>query len=603
MLRARFSFLAASLFALALAACSENPNELKSFVGHRTSLIQPPTTLDQGIVDILGLFPKGLETAATTRWGNVKQKYAAGLTDPAQMTVAKQMLFELSDWVNQKTPNMDNPTTGETKTAAAARAVLYMALYVYGGPTTTPPPASVTADNAVGVVTPTAPATIVTPTKHAGVQLDAGSVAENTIIVVTQTATSYPDDCTGPLQTKFCQYPQFYTFEMFPHKTLLKPATFNVCHVNVPGERSLLPGANHNHFRLAHPLPANPADRTPGSTISEGDGESIEMLQLVPQSFSTCENSAYLGEPVVTVGALGILSHLAKGLQHLLSPKMAYAIDLGLGGLSKSMSPFNDVDPEGRPDRVVQSVSVASTSLRPGNHASVSFSIGNIGRAIARPVQATIRLTQPAVEGEGGVDVELASLTIPSIAPGKVFSMNDFDVIVPATIPDGSYSLGLVVGDEEVFPDVSLDNNAAGIPVSVTTVRDQMIRITAQIDGRSQLILRGNTAQWHHFDYTAPGLWFANAPTTVNGYDWYPSWPNGTGSGSTSSVLESVSPALPASPIPVALALIEGRGSVTVVQQPTADNSYTTVIDFNDNEFGGAVFYTVEVWFASVASP
>jgi hypothetical protein len=170
-------------------------------------------------------------------------------------------------------------------------------------------------------------------------------------------------------------------------------------------------------------------------------------------------------------------------------------------------------------------------------------------------------------------------------------------------ISDPAGIIHLVVGDEEVFPDVSLDNNAAGIPVSVTTVRDQMIRITAQIDGRSQLILRGNTAQWHHFDYTAPGLWFANAPTTVNGYDWYPSWPNGTGSGSTSSVLESVSPALPASPIPVALALIEGRGSVTVVQQPTADNSYTTVIDFNDNEFGGAVFYTVEVWFASVASP
>src|SRR5512136_271110 len=53
------------------------------------------------------------------------------------------------------------------------------------------------------------------------------------------------------------------------------------------------------------------------------------------------------------------------------------------------------------------------------------------------------------------------------------------------------------------------------------------IEIRADIDGRSQLILRGNTAQWHHFDAAAPGRQlFTNFPTTINGVDWYPIWPD-----------------------------------------------------------------------------
>jgi hypothetical protein len=319
----RLSFLAASLVVLAAVACSENPNATKLFGGRHASILDTPASLDQGVVEVLSLFPKGLETAATTRWENIKQKYSAGLSDPAQMTVAKQMLYELSAWVNQKTPNMDLPLTGESKIAASSRAVLYMSMYVYSGPGTPPPQSLASADNAVGLVTPGAPATIVTPTTHAGVQLEAGSVAENTIVVVRQNATYYADNCSGPLTTKLCQYPQFYTFEMFPHKRLIKPAKFNVCHVNVVGNR--YPLADHDRFKLAHAKPANPADYTPGSTIRDGDGESIEILQMVPQQFSHCTNSDY--QPATEIiGSLGILSRLAQGLQRLVSPKTAYAV-------------------------------------------------------------------------------------------------------------------------------------------------------------------------------------------------------------------------------------------------------------------------------------
>src|ERR1700730_10450059 len=190
-------------------------------------------------------------------------------------------------------------------------------MYFYGGPSTVPPPFTPGADAVVGVVTPNAPATIVTPTLHAGVQLEAGSVAENTIVVVTQNPTPFPANCSGPLQTKLCQYPQFYTFDQFPHKRLLKPAKFNVCHVNSGEQRR--PLADHDRFRLAHAKPADPADYTPGSTIRDQNGESIEILPLIAQTFSTCVGNFYASSAVLG-GPLGTFSRLAKGLQNIISP-------------------------------------------------------------------------------------------------------------------------------------------------------------------------------------------------------------------------------------------------------------------------------------------
>ena len=373
MRRARFSVPAFLLCLFAVVACSENPAELKQLSGSRAAVVIAPTqTLDQSVVAILTLFPKGLATAATARWENVKRKYAAGLSDPSQMVVAKQMPFDLSAWVNQKSPEMGSPPNNEPKSAAAARAVLYMAMYVYNGPETNPPAFSPSADVAVGLVTPGAPATIVTPTLHAGVQLEAGSVAQNTIFVVTQNPTPYPDNCSGPLQTRLCQYPQFYTFDMFPHVRLLKPGKFNVCHVNSGENR--YPLADHNRFRLAHSKPADPGDYTPGSTIRDQNGESIEILPLVAQTFSTCVNNAYANNSM-SGGPLGALSGFARGLLNLISPRTAYAVDVGLGGLSFDTSPFNDVDPAGLPDLAVQSFSVAPTS-GPGGRARDAESCG-----------------------------------------------------------------------------------------------------------------------------------------------------------------------------------------------------------------------------------
>src|SRR5258708_84739 len=110
----------ASPFLLILGvACSENPAGGTLTVPNTSSFeITPTHDLDYEINAILTLLPKGLETAATTRWGNIKAKYALGLTDPAQMAVARQMNFELSSWVTMKGPNMDAPPFGESRAAA-----------------------------------------------------------------------------------------------------------------------------------------------------------------------------------------------------------------------------------------------------------------------------------------------------------------------------------------------------------------------------------------------------------------------------------------------------------------------------------------------------
>lgn len=467
----RLALASPALLLLALA-CSDNPagNGLR-MPRSGSFAITPSGTLDENIVGILALLPKGLETAATTRWSNIKSKYAAGLTDPSQMAVAKQMLFELSAWVKMKAPDMDAPPNGESKTAASARAVLYMAMYIHLGPGSPPPSYNPGADAVIGLVTPGAAATVVTPTRHAGVAFEAGSVDENTIIVVSQNLTPYQANCSGPLQTLLCQYPAFYTFEQFPHKRLLKAATFSVCHINAGESRT--PLADHDRFRLAHTKPADAADYTPGGTIRDQNGESIEILPLTTQSFTTCLDTRYEQEspPIEVIGAW---SKLRRGLARLVTPKAAYAIDQGLGGRSFSFSPFNDVDPDGRPDRAVQGLAAAPVCgpndclVHPGTHLTVSFSVANIGTASTGDgALGLVQLVVPGIEGPPTF-LPLGTFQVAQVVPGQSVPFN-MDVVVPADIQAGSYTIQATVGIG-FFPEIPPDlaNNSQSVPLTVT---------------------------------------------------------------------------------------------------------------------------------------
>src|SRR6476469_7389715 len=318
-----------------VAGCTDStPTSTLTHVPGHISKVVVTGTLDQNIASLIALWPQGLSTASGTRWQTIKDSYSAG-----QISVAKSKLVELTKFIIAKSPNMTAPPAGETRNAAAARLVLYMSLYIYNGPNTTPPDYSPSADNALGVLSPSTALTLVTPSQHAGAQFDAGSTAEDRIIVITQNPDPYPAECSGPLQTTLCQYPLFYYISSFPDTKLLKVAKASLCHINSGTSR--LPLADHDRFRLAHTKPANASDYTPGSTIKDN----IEILPLITQNFVFCDDTEE--PPVIASSAIGrglqLASSLASKVMKKLAPTSAYAIDQGGGGGFELFSPFHDV--------------------------------------------------------------------------------------------------------------------------------------------------------------------------------------------------------------------------------------------------------------------
>lgn len=142
--------------------------------------------------------------------------------------------------------------------------------------------------------------------------------------------------------------------------------------------------------------------------------------------------------------------------------------------------------------------------------------------------------------------------------------------------------------------------------------------IQAYIDGRDQLILQGDTAQWEHFDYAAVGRWGGhNEATFLNGLAWTPDWPGYPVPnevrvhGADSSVFTGTGAFLPSGAMTVTLAnLTTGRGPVTIVQSPDAGNGYALKVEFNDNAYGQgtpenpyAVWYHVQLNITPVPEP
>jgi hypothetical protein len=143
--------------------------------------------------------------------------------------------------------------------------------------------------------------------------------------------------------------------------------------------------------------------------------------------------------------------------------------------------------------------------------------------------------------------------------------------------------------------------------LSTVAATPQTLRVTALIDGRSRLLLRGNTAQWLNLDFAAPGLWSGYGgplpvPTTLNGVDWTPVWPSpdeNRDCNCVSNIFTGVTPALPAAAVVVTLTAVQARMSAGIIEQPSAANNYTLIVEFDDNAAGGADFYIVDLTFDS----
>jgi hypothetical protein len=282
----------------------------------------PVNSLDEAIYDLIALWgEKGLGNAILSQWITVKRLYAQG-----DLAGANAKLADLANFIFKKIDDMSDPPGDESKNAAAGRLLSYMVLFV-GGETEAPPAGT---DNAVGLLTPDAPLTLITPSGHAGTAFEEGSVSEDRLIVITQNAATF-DFCDGPLPTLRCQYALFYDIKSIPDGSLLKVAVADICLDPHPEE--------HDDLRLAKPDASIPGE--------------IEILPVsaVPK-FIDCSD---IGEPppeeITGQGLLGravrLASALASKVGKLLTPKSAYAIDQGGGGeFGDFGSPFNWVGPD-----------------------------------------------------------------------------------------------------------------------------------------------------------------------------------------------------------------------------------------------------------------
>jgi len=129
------------------------------------------------------------------------------------------------------------------------------------------------------------------------------------------------------------------------------------------------------------------------------------------------------------------------------------------------------------------------------------------------------------------------------------------------------------------------------------------IRVQAYIDGRSQLRIKGATAQWYHNEYAAPGMHNnLKRPTVLNDKPWHPTFIDAgpfaaVGVQSVSDIFEGIAPPLPAKAVEVKIHKVKVRGEVRVLQQPAADNDFTLIIELDDASVGGPIDYIVDLVF------
>ncbi len=115
------------------------------------------------------------------------------------------------------------------------------------------------------------------------------------------------------------------------------------------------------------------------------------------------------------------------------------------------------------------------------------------------------------------------------------------------------------------------------------------VRVIVNIDGLSDLLLSGNTAQWHHLQYSPP------QETLLNGVSWVPTGLSGF-CNCLSDVFGGVTPAIPQTATNFGVTW-SGRGTVTLEQLPSALNSYRLRVRFDDLAPGGADLYNALITF------
>lgn len=154
---------------------------------------------------------------------------------------------------------------------------------------------------------------------------------------------------------------------------------------------------------------------------------------------------------------------------------------------------------------------------------------------------------------------------------------------------------GVVDIDASVPADAAPDLAPDGKPDPLT------LRVGAWMDGRSQLVFQGSTVHWHHYDYAAPGREaFVNKPTTFDGVEWLPTWPDQPDAENRfcdcdSSSYETLPISVPTYPTTTTVTPVAVRAAPSVIQQATAANNWTLIVELSDLGSGGSFADVVDI--------
>ena len=137
-----------------------------------------------------------------------------------------------------------------------------------------------------------------------------------------------------------------------------------------------------------------------------------------------------------------------------------------------------------------------------------------------------------------------------------------------------------------------------------------ILQLTAFIDGKDRLHITQEGFFWEHLDYSAVGLWqgkneptiisfYRNKDSLIDRYTWFPNWisegrPIKKGDLTYSHKIEGIE--LPSHQFYIELERLSGKGPVEIIQEPSLENNYETIVEFYDSG-GGANYYTINLIF------
>ena len=264
---------------------------------------------------ITALFSGGNQTAALSRFANIVALLDS--TPPGEDTAtAQQHTLDLIGFTLQKYA-AGTLNGGASSTTQAQVVALVNGLLCFSGLPQTFTLGDLGTDGAFAILTPSTPdTTVTTGNRHAGVQVDSGSVTQTVLLTITRLP-----DSPGPLLTQLDQYPVFYEFDVTPKVPFTLPVLVGVC------QASSVSPPDPSRLRIAH----NIAPDTMGS---------IEILPFAPAPFLDCSSvSLRSSNPLANFAMAGW-----RAVSSFFGPRPLMAAASGIGGTVKTFSPFGAVD-------------------------------------------------------------------------------------------------------------------------------------------------------------------------------------------------------------------------------------------------------------------